>query len=314
MGFRVNIQKTLKATLSLYLNIIRKPDFQRRLKLLAFYYIAYYVGSKLHRKRLSTLRRWGPSSPTIVRFTANTLQWTSYWGVGTLALSMFSGVETSAFLSKIFGVGGIAFGFAAQQTVSNLISGLMLLLSRPFVIGDHIHAAGVSGWVLEIGLLHTYVNTDDHVRVMLPNSKVINSNIVNDTQLAAREINVCVTVSDKEDINATRAILIKAAKEVDARVGVMIARLRPEESKRQADGKETRCNSEQWRHAGVEGRGRPLTKMKPASVVLADMMPKEKVVKWQVNIWAPSTELHTVKDMVLQTVLEALNQKHVKCS
>jgi len=226
--------------------------------------------------------------------------------------------------------------------VSNLISGLMLLLSRPFVIGDHIHAAGVSGWVLEIGLLHTYVNTDDHVRVMLPNSKVINSNIVNDTQLAAREMNICVTVSDKEDIDETRAVLTKAAKEVEQKVVKMISRMKCRPShdhhrqqspaakaaaaaaaaKATADAADEKCGCEEeeeedettWRNAGVEGRGRPLTKMKPPTVMLADMMPKEKVVKWQVSIWAPSTELHTVKDMVLQTVVEALQKKNIACS
>eukprot|EP00954_Amorphochlora_amoebiformis_P001391 106470-Amorphochlora_amoeboformis.AAC.1 len=113
---------------------------QRALKLITFYLLMYKFGSLLHRKRLSHIHRWrGHVSPTVIRFSANALQWASYWGVATLILSRVSGVRTTKIISQMFGVGGIAFGFAAQQTVSNLISGIMLLLSQPFAVGDHIH-------------------------------------------------------------------------------------------------------------------------------------------------------------------------------
>lgn len=220
-----------------------------------------------------------------------------------LALSTATGVNASEFLSKIFGVGGIAFGFAAQQTVSNLISGMMLLLSQPFVIGDHIEAAGVSGWVLEVGLLHTFINTDEHVRVMMPNAKVINSPIVNNSQLAARLANVSITIPEAKCCIEMRKLLQEAAEEVEAEVKKLVqSKIRSGEGPNDAKA----GAGKNWRPGGVYGRGRPLHALKGHVVEILEMMPKEKVIKWNVGIWAPSEDVFLVKDKLFDAVLKKL--------
>mmetsp|Transcript_28949 Transcript_28949/g.40359 ORF Transcript_28949/g.40359 Transcript_28949/m.40359 type:complete len:212 (+) Transcript_28949:75-710(+) len=211
----------------------------------------------------------------------------------------------------MFGVGGIAFGFAAQQTISNLISGLMLLLSHPFQIGDHIQAAGVTGWVIEIGLFHTYVNTDDHVRIMLPNSKVLNSNIINHSRLVARQVSVTISTSDEEDVAIVRKELKEAVTEVDAKIRKRIKDSFPIialDDVKKASGKSM------WRAAGVEGRGRPLSVLKPGSVFLVHMQPKEKVLTWRLTVWASSDDTDVVKNMLLWTVMQKFRSQDIKCS
>eukprot|EP00466_Bigelowiella_natans_P019235 jgi/Bigna1/68143/fgenesh1_pg.5_\ len=170
---------------------LSKPGVARTLskeaKLILLYFIVYQIGSHLHRQRLSRIRTYGGLlDPTLIRFSANSMQWAAYWGVATAILSATQNVEVKDILEKMFGVGGIAFGFAAQQTISNLISGLMLLLSHPFQIGDHI--------------------------------QVLNSNVINHSLLVARQVIVTVSTSDKEDVKIVRKELKEAVAEADAMI------------------------------------------------------------------------------------------------
>eukprot|EP00471_Norrisiella_sphaerica_P003263 CAMPEP_0184490760 /NCGR_PEP_ID=MMETSP0113_2-20130426/18774_1 /TAXON_ID=91329 /ORGANISM="Norrisiella sphaerica, Strain BC52" /LENGTH=290 /DNA_ID=CAMNT_0026874807 /DNA_START=66 /DNA_END=935 /DNA_ORIENTATION=+ len=274
---------------------VEPRKLRKHAQLLLFYYIVYRLGSKLHRQRLSSIQSYaGLFSPTFLRFSSNTLQWASYWGVATTILSITNGVSANTIVRKLFGVGGIAFGFAAQQTISNLISGVMILLSHPFKIGDHIEAAGVSGWVLEVGLMHTYVNTDEHVRVMLPNSKVLNTNIINNSMLVAQVVTKTVTLSDERDLKETRKKLQEAGAEVDARVQERLKAVYPALALEEKYGRNER--STKWRSAGVEGAGRPLTALKPSWISLVDVSPDKKTSEWKLYVWAATEDVRLVRD------------------
>src|SRR5579883_355242 len=107
---------------------------------------------------------------TITLFLANGARYTLLVFTYSAVLSTF-GVATTSFVA-VLGALGIAIGLALQGTLSNLAAGIMLVLFRPFHIGDRIETGGVIGTTREINLFYSEVDTDDNVRVIIPNGKL----------------------------------------------------------------------------------------------------------------------------------------------
>jgi len=107
---------------------------------------------------------------TITLFLANAVRYLALVLTFTAVLSTF-GITTTSFVA-VLGALGIAVGLALQGTLSNLAAGIMLVLFRPFHIGDRVEAGGVVGIVREINLFYSELDTDDNVRVIFPNGKL----------------------------------------------------------------------------------------------------------------------------------------------
>ena len=107
---------------------------------------------------------------TITFFLANGARYTALVFTFSAVLSTF-GIATTSFVA-VLGALGIAIGLALQGTLSNLAAGIMLVLFRPFHIGDRIEAGGVIGVVREVNLFYSEIDTDDNVRVIVPNGKL----------------------------------------------------------------------------------------------------------------------------------------------
>ena len=107
---------------------------------------------------------------TITLFLANAVRYLVLVLTFSAVLSTF-GVATTSFVA-VLGALGIAVGLALQGTLSNLAAGIMLVLFRPFHIGDRVEAGGVVGVVREINLFYSELDTDDNVRVIFPNGKL----------------------------------------------------------------------------------------------------------------------------------------------
>jgi small conductance mechanosensitive channel len=107
---------------------------------------------------------------TVTLFLANGARYLVLVFTFTAVLSTF-GVATTSFVA-VLGALGIAVGLALQGTLSNLAAGIMLVLFRPFHIGDRIEAGGIVGTAREINLFYSEVDTDDNVRVIFPNGKL----------------------------------------------------------------------------------------------------------------------------------------------
>jgi len=107
---------------------------------------------------------------TITLFLANAVRYLVLLLTFSAVLSTF-GVATTSFVAVI-GALGIAVGLALQGTLSNLAAGIMLVLFRPFHIGDRVEAGGIVGTVREINLFYSELDTDDNVRVVFPNGKL----------------------------------------------------------------------------------------------------------------------------------------------
>lgn len=136
---------------------------------------------------------------SLVPFVSNLIYFTLLAAVIISVLGIF-GIETTS-LVAILATAGLAVGLALQGTLSNFSSGVMLLLFRPFRVGDYVDAAGVAGTVFEIGLFATTLNTPDNVRIIVPNSSVYGATIKNFSANDTRRNDMVLGISYNDDIS-----------------------------------------------------------------------------------------------------------------
>jgi small conductance mechanosensitive channel len=146
---------------------------------------------------------------TLTLFMAKLAKWSVLLLAGLACLSKF-GVETTSF-AAVIGATGFAIGLAFQGTLSNFASGAMLLIFRPYKVGDVVEIADKKGVVDEIELFTTTIDTFDNRRIIIPNSEIYGSVIENITYHNSRRIDVEVGVSYSADIDETRRVLTEAA-------------------------------------------------------------------------------------------------------
>ncbi len=121
--------------------------------------------------------------------------------------------------SLLAGVGiiGLALGFAFQDIASNLMSGILLLLRRPFAADDIIETGGQFGTVREVNLRATVIDTPDGKVVYMPNSTVLGSALINHSARGARRVDLAVGVGYGDDLDKARRVAIEAVRGVEAR-------------------------------------------------------------------------------------------------
>ena len=149
---------------------------------------------------------------TLSKFLSKLARWSILLLVILSCLGVF-GVETTSF-AAVIGSAGIAVGLAFQGTLSNFAAGIMLLMFRPFQVGDVITVAGQTGKVNEIELFTTTLDTFDNRRFIIPNGQVFGATIENITYHAQRRADVDVGVAYSADIDRTREVLTQAARTV----------------------------------------------------------------------------------------------------
>ena len=176
-----------------------------------------------------TLDRTHHIDPTLKPMIANIIRYLILAFVLIAVLAKF-GIQTTSILALV-GAAGLAIGLALQGTLSNVASGVMLLLLRPFGVGDAIDAEGVAGTVLEIGLFSTDLETADGVYMMVPNSHLFGRAVKNFSRLPCRKIDVTVAISHKDDVDAAINIAFSVLKAderlvTDKPSEVVVSRLR----------------------------------------------------------------------------------------
>ena len=108
---------------------------------------------------------------------------------------------------------GLAVGLALQGSLGNLVGGLMILLFRPFRIGDYIESGGSEGVVKDISIFYTTVMTLDNKQIFVPNGELMNASIVNYTAAAQRRIDLEFKITNDIDAELVKRVLLTAAKE-----------------------------------------------------------------------------------------------------
>jgi small conductance mechanosensitive channel len=182
------------------------------LKALLIIIVAWIVAAWVRRLTRSGMER-ARIEPTITTFTANLVRW-GVLAVGAVLVLGAFGIETAA-IAVVFGGLALAIGLALQGTLGNAAAGFMLLIFRPFRVGDVINAAGVMGKVVEIELFSTMIDTPDNRRMIVPNGVIFGGTIENINHHGTRRVDVNVGVAYDADIAQTRNVLLEAAKGIE---------------------------------------------------------------------------------------------------
>jgi len=126
--------------------------------------------------------------------------------VGITALAVLGIPMTS--IVAVIGSCGLAIGLALQGSLSNIAGGFILMLLKPFSVGDFITSGDIVGTVEEIGIFHTRIITIDNRRIIVPNSTISNATLTNVTALKERRVDLTFTASYKSDIDLTEKTLL----------------------------------------------------------------------------------------------------------
>lgn len=157
------------------------------------------------RATVRALKR-GNVDATLIPFIGGVVFTLAMLFVGIAVLGLF-GIPTASFVA-VLGAAGLAVGLAMQGTLSNFAAGVMLLIFRPFKVGDFVEVAGTRGAVREIGIFATRLDTPDNIRVIVSNSTVYGDKISNYTANDVRRVDLTVGVSYGDDLETARSTIL----------------------------------------------------------------------------------------------------------
>jgi small conductance mechanosensitive channel len=143
--------------------------------------------------------------PVLIGFLSNIVFYLLMVAVIISAISQL-GVQTTSFIA-VLGAAGLAVGLALQGSLSNFASGVLIILFRPFKVGDFVEAGGVMGVVDEIGILTTNMHSVDNKGIIVPNSQIMSAHIVNYSANETRRCDMVFGISYSDDIDKAKAIL-----------------------------------------------------------------------------------------------------------
>lgn len=123
-----------------------------------------------------------------------------------ITIAMMLGIPTTSFITALASC-GVAIGLAMQGSLSNFAGGLMILLFKPFRVGDYIEASGVSGTVDAITVVYTVLITPDNKKITVPNGTLTNSTIINYSAKDTRRVDLTFSTAYDADVEKVRAIL-----------------------------------------------------------------------------------------------------------
>ena len=177
--------------------------------------VGWIAAMLLQRWSFEGLSRIRGFDETLARFFSGAVRYIVLILVLVMVLGQF-GVQTASILAAL-GAAGLAVGLALQGTLQNIAAGIMLLVLRPFRVGEYIETSAVSGTVVEIGLFATELKTSDGLYRLAPNSTLWNVPITNYSRFPTRRHELSVTVPKGESLKETQDMLLNVARS-DSRV------------------------------------------------------------------------------------------------
>lgn len=224
------------------------PAVQVILLLLVGYMVAKLIARVLSRPICDRV------DETLGRFVRQLVYYAIMISLVIAVLSKF-GFQVTSF-AAVLASAGFAIGMAFQGTLGSFAAGIMLLVFRPFKIGDVVSAAGITAKVHEINLFNTTFDTSDNRRIIVPNGKITNDTIENVSYHRERRVDVSVGCDYGADLQKTRDVLTQAAESLADRT--------------------------------VQGEGRGY------QVALGDL--GDSAVKWTVRVWTTADDFWSVKE------------------
>ena len=153
--------------------------------------------------------------PTVAKFLSNIIKYALWVVVAVTVLTQF-GVQTTSIIAALGGL-ALAVGLALQGTLSNVAAGVMILIQRPFRVGEYITAGTVAGTVQSIGLFTTELLQLDGLYVMVPNNELWNKAVVNASRMPTRRFELIVPIAYEDDLATAKAAILELA-QADPRV------------------------------------------------------------------------------------------------
>ncbi len=171
---------------------------------LLIFFIGKVIASKL-RVTLTKVLDHHNVEKTLVELSSSTL----YYGLMTvilLAAMSQVGIETTSFMA-ILGAAGLAIGLALKDTLSNIGSAVVILVFRPFKVGDYINAGGAEGTVDKISLFTTTISPVDNRLIIVPNAAITGGNITNYSTKPVRRVDHAVGIGYNDDIKKAKEVM-----------------------------------------------------------------------------------------------------------
>ncbi len=170
--------------------------------------VIFYVGriiANMLAKGLRTVLQKQQVDKTLETFVCNLVRMALLAFVIVAAISAL-GIQTTSFIA-VFGAAGLAVGLALQGSLSNFAAGVLIVLFRPYKVGDWVEAAGIAGSVISVQILTTILKTGDNKEIIVPNSQIMSSIITNYSSNDTRRIDMVVGVSYSDDLDKVRRTL-----------------------------------------------------------------------------------------------------------
>ncbi|QKF58572.1 mechanosensitive ion channel family protein [Aliarcobacter lanthieri] len=174
------------------------------------------------------LRKVDDIDETLVKFLENIVYYALITVVILASLNKL-GVETTSFLA-ILGAAGLAIGLALKDSLGNFASGVMIVLFKPFKVGDSVIAGGASGTITEVTIFNTVFLTADNQKIIVPNAKITSASITNVNANDTRRIDITIGISYEDSIKQAKEVLTKIINDnskvlKDKAVGIAVTEL-----------------------------------------------------------------------------------------
>lgn len=147
---------------------------------------------------------------TVVKFVKQVVKIALYILLATIVLSIL-GIPSSSIVAVI-GTAGVAIGLALQGSLSNVAGGFVLMVTKPFKIGDYIAVSGVEGTVEQISILHTQLVTGSNQAVFIPNGTAVGATIINNSAKDKRRVDLTFSISYEDDFAKAQAVIMQVLK------------------------------------------------------------------------------------------------------
>ena len=190
--------------------LTRVVAFLPRLLLAVAVLVAFWIGFRLARRPLRSVLLRARLDHALVDMLVDRIFRYGLLLFGVIMALGQIGVNVTAALAGL-GVAGIAVGFAAQDSLANIIAGFLIFIDKPFQVGDWVTVSDQYGQVREITMRTTRIRTNQNTYVVIPNKNIIDEVLVNHSKHGETRIDVPLGIAYKEDITHARQVLLEAA-------------------------------------------------------------------------------------------------------
>tara|TARA_R110002049_G_scaffold293511_2_gene478568 strand:+ start:1673 stop:2494 length:822 start_codon:yes stop_codon:yes gene_type:complete len=182
------------------------------LKALAIFFIGKFV-AKILKNIINRLMKRSGMDDMLRKFLSNILYAVLLTFVIIAAISTL-GIQTAS-LVAVIGAAGLAIGLALQGSLANFAAGVLMIIFRPYKLGDLVEVAGTMGFVEVVDVFTTVLRTPDKTKIIIPNGQIMSDQIINYTESDVRRMELVVGIGYDDDIDKAREVILDAVKKCE---------------------------------------------------------------------------------------------------